>query len=841
MSYVISFTAVLVGTAEEFDAAAYRQRLAEAVMLPEEKVLVQDPRPMANNWLHVTATMDLGSAAVADETLVLLTKRSRQANPTLSARLGVAIVRVERLAMDSIVRTAPSPPPPISPSPPPAPPALPSPAAPPPPRSVEVSFLAPRAVGENTLATVRMLDAVFAQALGVPSSWLEIGLAESDSDDIKVDVSQILFVLSIELKAEHYTLELVARIRSILGDEERLKAILLDAVPGATLVASSIASPAPPPPPLPPLLPVVASPPPPPASTPAAVCKRCPAGFMCPEGSVQPVPCAEGTEQPREGEAECVVVSSTAADAVSNSSAAGNAEMGGLDSASEVNVGGTSLLFANWVPIVSVSAVAVCFCFVFIAMCIWRHRRLKLKDEAKARLVAQAQLVSEPIVLADNLREEASNVLRLAANGESPSPERPRVSVLVQKEGEPFRPHAPRKSRWELRKAESVVSKIKTESVTSGQDSRGSSPINSSPDLMRIGSIKRASEMLDGEWSGSASRDMSPWSVPGSSPYGRRYLSPDRSPELGHRYVSPDRSPSPTSSGPLARRGPSGLPAESAPPLLSSRALEKPQPRRKNDSSSPKEEGQMSDDDLDSYASTSNTVSPWGRRGMARITPRGDNSRDRSPAAGSASPTPSRGESPVLRRPSAAVATSAVTLSPAPMRREDSCSFGGRLKRGDGFGRADHTADEANLKAMDAAFKLGTAGSLSPSELRKQLTGLSGRVSPAGLVKQEAPADRSVQEDLAESEHSESSDGSDTGDEDSSDERVSFNSADGEPIAPALPTIADVQRASAVLQRSGSPSPGPGGSRSDSTVRPRVTASSPGARSRAPPPAGSSL
>ena len=56
-----------------------------------------------------------------------------------------------------------------------------------------------------------------------------------------------MFVLSIELKAEHYTLELVARIRSILGDEERLKAILLDAVPGATLVASSIASPAPPP------------------------------------------------------------------------------------------------------------------------------------------------------------------------------------------------------------------------------------------------------------------------------------------------------------------------------------------------------------------------------------------------------------------------------------------------------------------------------------------------------------------------------------------------------------------------------------------------------------------
>ena len=124
----------------------------------------------------------------------------------------------------------------------------------------------------------------------------------------------------------------------------------------------------------------------------------------------------------------------------------------------------------------------------------------------------------------------------------------------------------------------------------------------------------------------------------------------------------------------------------------------------------------MSDDDLDSYATTSNTVSPWGRRGMARITPRGDNSRDRSPSAGSASPTPSRGESPVLKRPSAAVATSAVRLSPAPMRREDSCSFGGRLKRGNGFGPADHAADEANLKAMDAAFKLGTAGNPSDSD-----------------------------------------------------------------------------------------------------------------------------
>ena len=136
----------------------------------------------------------------------VVTKRAEQTDPPLSERLGVAVVRVEEISLDLVIRNAPSPPPPMAPPQPPSPPATPSPTY----RSVSVVFLAPSHVKDNTLATARWMSTIFARAFDVPSSWLRIAVAENaDDEDAQAGKAQAAFLMTIEIEPEHYSLGLL--------------------------------------------------------------------------------------------------------------------------------------------------------------------------------------------------------------------------------------------------------------------------------------------------------------------------------------------------------------------------------------------------------------------------------------------------------------------------------------------------------------------------------------------------------------------------------------------------------------------------------------------------------
>jgi hypothetical protein len=230
---------------------------------------------------------------------------------------------------------------------------------------VTIHFLAPSHVANHILATVRALQTVFAQAFEVPSSWLEISMAEDTVTAAKTAAGQKLFMIVIRIGPAHYTTQLIAHVRRVLSDMQHVANLLAAAVPGATLVGStSIQSPFPPPMPLSPSSAALGVPP----STPAPHCKLCPAGFKCPTGSAQPVPCEEGTRQPNMGAAECVKVAQVL-NLTSNMTADDNVD-------AEESAITSEQAFVNYLPVVvAVPAVLLVLCLLLICgLCVWRRR-----------------------------------------------------------------------------------------------------------------------------------------------------------------------------------------------------------------------------------------------------------------------------------------------------------------------------------------------------------------------------------------------------------------------------------------------------------------------------------
>lgn len=392
--HVLTFSGLLADDATEFDGAAFAQRLAAVfnmpgagLVVPASSIQVNIPLPLPAVGLRVAATIDFVPAEDAGAALTLL---SRLTTPTLSMRLGVTIVRVEVLRVDLVVRNAPSPPPPASP---PLPPTSPSPSPSPPAPSVTVGFLAPRHVEDHVLATVRALQTVFAQAFAVPSSWLEITVAEDSSQSVKPATGQKLFLMAIELAPEHFSTELLVTIQGVISDEDRLADLLTTAVPGAALVSLSLISPAPPPMPVAPAAPLgsagdpLARPP----ATPAPLCKLCPSGFKCPAGSRQPVPCEEGTEQPNAGATECVAVPLFPALGGSNATTVvKTGQKDELEGSSNAASDAENFFVAHWIPIVASLAIAVLCCLLACAMCAWHLRQEQwrfMEDSVKNNLV----------------------------------------------------------------------------------------------------------------------------------------------------------------------------------------------------------------------------------------------------------------------------------------------------------------------------------------------------------------------------------------------------------------------------------------------------------------------
>ena len=86
-------------------------------------------------------------------------------------------------------------------------------------------------MANHVLAAVRALQTVFAQAIGVPSTWLEITVAEDTTMAVKAASGQTLYVMLVELAPEHFSNERFATIREIMGDGERLNNLLTTALP----------------------------------------------------------------------------------------------------------------------------------------------------------------------------------------------------------------------------------------------------------------------------------------------------------------------------------------------------------------------------------------------------------------------------------------------------------------------------------------------------------------------------------------------------------------------------------------------------------------------------------
>ena len=382
--------------------------------------------------LRVTATTDFESSDAAADALRMLSVTSL----TLTSRLGVSVVRVEVLAAQRVVRLAPAPPPPSAPPTP------------------VVSFLAPSRISEDqwSLTTVRSLETIFAQAFEVPPSWLDIGVAESDEG--AVGKSQAAFVMTIELKPERHSLARLATIRDVLGDEERLAHLLATAVPGATLVTSSLASLSPPRP-----APLVL-PPSAPSVTAEPMCTLCPAGFKCPEGSKQPVACEEGTEQPRVGEAECVAVS---ASVEAGATSVEPEEKDSLEASSNVQV--VAEFTTVWVPVIAGCSAAALLCLLGIALCAWRlarRRKLTLSEVWYQRHHRTLKGKEEEALPTTNVLKEMSGILQLKdEESEKPSSstaplqaQQPRVTVQVHEEEDAsFKAQQPFKARVELRRS----------------------------------------------------------------------------------------------------------------------------------------------------------------------------------------------------------------------------------------------------------------------------------------------------------------------------------------------------------------------------------------------------
>ena len=360
--YVLTFGVLLADERNAFDGSAYAQALAALLAVSTASVHITLPTPQPVSGLRVIATIDFLTAADAEAAEILLAGLSL---PSLSSLLGVTVVRVVGRTVRITVRNAPSPPLPVSPPQPPSPP----PASPAP--SVTIRFSAPGHVADHIQAAVWALQTVFAQAFGVPSSWLEITLAEDTVTVAKVTTGQKLFVMVLEIAPAHSSIALFVRIRNMLGDEQRLANLLAAAVPGAVLVTSSVA-PAPPP------MPIVPSGLGLPPATPTPRCKVCPVGFKCPEGSLQPVPCEEGTKQPRQGAAECVKVSLVGASNTSSGSSGGD----DFEISSAITSADQAFV-QSWLPLLlAVPAIVMVLCCVIVcALCV-RRERLKLRRES---------------------------------------------------------------------------------------------------------------------------------------------------------------------------------------------------------------------------------------------------------------------------------------------------------------------------------------------------------------------------------------------------------------------------------------------------------------------------
>jgi len=253
----------------------------------------------------------------------------------------------------------------------------------PPAPSLTLVFLAPSLVSSHLLATKRAIQSVFSQAFHLPSSWLDITLTEDAVSNVKTGAHQKLFVMIIEITSTHTTMELLATMRRVIGDDERLAHLLSTAVPGATLIPKSTDSP-PPPPQHPPLLPLA----PPsnrtiPVMTTADVgrelhCndKLCLPGFKCPEGSVQPVAGEEGTVQSAAAASACVrvVVPVAGLDAENTTKSASE----DLDSEGENITVDEETWFDKWIAVLAcVAAVGLCCCAGCVLF-VWRAEKKRL-------------------------------------------------------------------------------------------------------------------------------------------------------------------------------------------------------------------------------------------------------------------------------------------------------------------------------------------------------------------------------------------------------------------------------------------------------------------------------
>jgi len=328
---------------------------------------------------------------------------------------------------------------------------------------VTVRFLAPSHVADHVLASVRALQTVFSQAFDVPSSWLDISMAEDTVTAAKAAVGQKLFVIVIEVAPAHYTSQLVAHIRQTLSDDTRLANLLAAAVPGASLVGSSIESSSPP------GMPGSSVSPPPstavglPPSTSAPHCKLCPAGFKCPAGSVQPVPCEQGTQQPNMGASECVKVSQVLSLGASNATFDDD-----LDT--EESAITTEQEFVNnyLAIVIAVPAVLLVLCLLLtLGLCVWR--RFKQQDNMKE----------------SSLREYSG---------------KKNVNVLMHMEGEApapgdsdFRGEKKSKPRLELRKSEPRLQAKAAAPADTDADSSNGSEGSSTPGMLPNMSVRRSS------------------------------------------------------------------------------------------------------------------------------------------------------------------------------------------------------------------------------------------------------------------------------------------------------------------------------------------------------------
>ena len=360
---MLTFSVVITETATEFDDADYARRLATLISAPVSDIEITTPLPQPSFGLRVTATIYFLTVAESEVARTILARLTPAA---MSMKLGVTIIRVEGSTVAITVRFAPSvPPPESSPTPLAPPPATASPSMPPAP-SLTLIFLAPNHVSSHILSTKWAIQSVFASAFHLPSIWLHVTLTEDTVTNVKAGAGMKLFVMIIEITSAHLTMDLLVTMRRVIGDNERLAHLLSTAVPGATLVPTSI-EPPPPPPLRPPSLPRAPPKHPPtpmmwiPGVGRAPYCdeKLCPIGFKCPAGSLSTVPDDQGTNRPV---AACVKVARAAEGDTQNTSKSAS-ENGDLASEEENITSDEEDWFGSWIVILAgIAAVALCCC-----------------------------------------------------------------------------------------------------------------------------------------------------------------------------------------------------------------------------------------------------------------------------------------------------------------------------------------------------------------------------------------------------------------------------------------------------------------------------------------------